>query len=279
MAKQESSLDMEHNFTDEMLMAYVDGELEPDQRQRLQDAMESDPSLRDRVEVFGRTGRDLASLFDQPMNEPVPAHLLDLVRGAKVEPHRTGVFERGRDWCKTFLSGGMIPAPRGVMAAASVATFAVGLSLGVVLQNGGSQAPGDRIALLEVRDNQVWARGVLKDALETLVSGDILAASEDANLVVASLLTFKDKSNRFCREFAVGGSPEANATGIACRHQSGQWVVEAHLAHTRPDPDSDTFLPASGKGAGSLEALMTGMISGEPLSLEEEEASIEGMWK
>lgn len=271
---------MQHEFTDEILMAYVDGELDAAECARLEDALEQDEALRSRLSVFEQTGRELSGLFAEPMNEPVPPHLLDLVRSARIEPPKQGLVERATAAISRVMSSVMPASPRGAMAVASVATFAIGLSLGVLMQSGGSGGPGDRVALIEVQDNQVWARAELKTALETLASNDILttAGNGEGALTIAPLLTFRDKANRFCREYAVGGSPEAAATGIACRDVAGQWIVEAHLAHTKPDPDSDTFLPASGEGAGSLEGLLAVMISGEPLSMEDEEASIRNSW-
>lgn len=271
---------MQEDFTDEMLMAYVDGELDAAERDRLEQALEQDEGLRSRLNVYQETGRELSGLFSQPMDEPVPPHLLELVRSAKIEPPKQSPAEHAASPLSRFLSAILPASPRGAMAMASIATFAIGLSIGVLLQGSGPEGVGTHTALLEVQDNQVWARGELKTALETLVSGHILKATDEdqVELTVAPLITFKDKADRFCREYAVGGSPEAAATGIACRDSQGQWIVEAHLAHTEPNPGSDEFLPASG-GASSLEALMAGMISGEPLTLDDEEASIGTEWR
>ena len=57
MAKQTNDKAMNAALTDETLMAFADGELQGDERQRVEEALEQDASLRARLQVFERTGR------------------------------------------------------------------------------------------------------------------------------------------------------------------------------------------------------------------------------
>ncbi|MGI9385185.1 MAG: hypothetical protein ACR2PO_18685, partial [Methyloligellaceae bacterium] len=87
--------------------------------------------------------------------------------------------------------------------------------------------------------------------------------------------TFKDKTGRYCREYAVAGTPEASAVGIACRDKMNRWSIEIHTAQA----EGGTFRPASGGGIERLNALMGEMSAGEPLDLDQEEAAIRKGWR
>ena len=64
---------------DELLMAYGDGELGPDDRVRVETLLANDPESRTHLDIFRATGAPLAVLFGKPMLEPIPAHLVAFV--------------------------------------------------------------------------------------------------------------------------------------------------------------------------------------------------------
>ena len=57
------------------LHAYVDEQLSPEARRRVEARLASDPDARRRVEEYEVIRRDLCTLFDPVLREPVPAHL------------------------------------------------------------------------------------------------------------------------------------------------------------------------------------------------------------
>src|SRR5262249_9185250 len=63
------------NLSDETLMAYADGQLTLAEVARIERLLASDPGLRARFGVFRTTGRELASLFDDHLNAPLPSRL------------------------------------------------------------------------------------------------------------------------------------------------------------------------------------------------------------
>ena len=66
-------------FTDEILMAFVDGELDPAQAVEVQLALIADETLAKRIDRFRYVRRALRSTYDAIVKEPVPDHLLDLL--------------------------------------------------------------------------------------------------------------------------------------------------------------------------------------------------------
>ena len=59
-------------LSDEMLMAYADGQLDAGDRARVKKLVAQDPALAARLEIFQATGHGLASVFDEHMNAPLP---------------------------------------------------------------------------------------------------------------------------------------------------------------------------------------------------------------
>ena len=277
MAKQTNDRDMSAAPTDETLMAFVDGELDAGECRRVEQALERDPSLRDRLQAFERTGRGLGDLYAQPLNEPVPAHLLELVRGAELREREPGLLERLSDRLRASLADLAMPQPGWASAAAAAGVFAIGLSMGLWLQDRPSGPSADRYALLGIEDNHLWARGALQDALEGVASGSSKSwvVGSNGEGTVVPVLTFKDKTGRFCREYAVAGTPEASAIGIACRTAKDRWSIEIHTAQ----PTESVIRPASGGGIERLQALMSEMSAGEPLDLDQEESAIRKGWR
>lgn len=276
MPKQHDS----ENITDEMLMAYADGEIDAEQREHLSERLAHDAGLRKRLEVFRETDRTLSRHYDDVLHQPVPAHLLDLVRNADVKTQPEGTIRRIAAWLRG--NAGTSAAPRvGWAAASAAAALAVGIGIGTWLESGPVTPAGDRFALLSVDNNHLWAQGALKDALEQVGSGDAksweAAPGETGNIY--PVLTFRDRAGQFCREYAVTASPEASAVGIACRRDTGQWSIEIHTAQPADAAGGAPFRPASSGGIERLNALMTEMSDGDPLDLDQEEQAIRNGWR
>jgi hypothetical protein len=69
------------SIPDEVLMAYVDGELPAEERARIEAAMQSDADVARRVAQQKKLRTDLRAAFDGVLREPVPERLLAAARG------------------------------------------------------------------------------------------------------------------------------------------------------------------------------------------------------
>lgn len=67
-------------ITDDALMAYLDGEAEPERVRAIEAAMTTNPSLRARVEALQASDRDVRAAFEGLLDRPVPQKLVDAVR-------------------------------------------------------------------------------------------------------------------------------------------------------------------------------------------------------
>ncbi len=74
--------------TDEMLMAYADGELENGERERIARLAAGDPAIAARIARFGASRVAARKAFAADHMEPVPASLIAAVTGGPIAPTR-----------------------------------------------------------------------------------------------------------------------------------------------------------------------------------------------
>ena len=68
--------------SDEALVAYLDGELDADERRHVETWLEADPAVGERLAALAQSGELLRGAYADIVNEPVPPHLIAAARGA-----------------------------------------------------------------------------------------------------------------------------------------------------------------------------------------------------
>jgi len=195
---------------DEILSAFLNGELEGPERQRIEMAIARDRRVAQRVAkqraLRSRLHAALDDVWHQPRRHlpghtstPVSAQIIDL---ARVRAERAQVKRHRR----------ALKSPRFVLATG----LAIGLAAGILLARlSGADA------LTAYRNGMLTADGALARALNEQLSGE---ASSNARIrVVAS---YRSRYGAYCRSFAVSG-PQGLA-GIACRNRD-QWQLQTLL--------------------------------------------------
>lgn len=179
---------------DDMLMAFVDGELDEVSRARVERAVAEDPALRARLEQQQRLRARLAAYYDPTVEEEVP--------------------ERFRAMLETNVTA--LPAAKPRFArpvwqslTALAATLLLGLAVGRTLL-----APAPAAGPFAVEDGTMMARGELANALETQ-----LASAQPRDAATRIGVTFVNNDGHACRTF-----DSRAAAGIACRGDNG-WQV------------------------------------------------------
>jgi len=66
---------------DELLVAYLDGELDERRAAEVEDWLDRDPALRERVALLGESAALIKAAFDEDLREPVPDRLIAAARG------------------------------------------------------------------------------------------------------------------------------------------------------------------------------------------------------
>ena len=72
--------------SDEALVAYLDGELDPAERRHVEAWLDADPAVRDRLSALTQSADLVRSAYDDIVNEPVPERLLAAARGESTVP-------------------------------------------------------------------------------------------------------------------------------------------------------------------------------------------------
>lgn len=194
MAASESGKGLAMTVTDEMLIAYLDGELDADSREAIETALSHDQLLAARLERHRAFARAAKGGPTRPA-EVVALDALRKKRNAPPPKPKPAVSPNRKSW--------------GVAAVG----MAVGLALGILVPRGSGNAQ---------IDGQMTARGKLAGALESQ-----LAATQDADAPVRVGLTFRNQAGGWCRTFAASG--RTGLTGVACR-DGGLWKVRVAAA-------------------------------------------------
>jgi hypothetical protein len=189
-------------FTDEMLMAYADGELDPAERAAIEDAMRGDPVMAATVARHLALRQDVFAAFSSVVEEPVPERLLTATGSAPVvqldelrERRAKAAAVRRWSWPEW-----------GALAA----TLLVGLFVGSLGLNR-LQGTGD-LAIARDAGGALAAAGRLDDALTHQLAG---TGSGDMRIG----MSFVSNGGTYCRSFALGAT-----AGLACR-EGGKWSI------------------------------------------------------
>jgi hypothetical protein len=241
------------NFDDDTLMAYADGELAPEVRAQVEQAMRDDPQVAAAVERHRALRSDVFAAFAGVLDEPVPERL---------QPQAAPTQDHVR--VDVLASAGARPLPArwswrqwGGMAA----SLAAGVLAGVLgwQQLRGPDAPFGR------QGDAIVARGELADALSTRLAADAPAGS------VRLGVSFAAKGGAYCRSFRLGST-----AGLACR-EAGEWQIPVMAQEEQPE-QAGYRQAGSGMPAAVLDAIDQ-RIAGASLDADAERAARARGWQ
>ena len=246
-------------FSDEILMAYADDELDASTRASVEAAMASDPEIGRRIARHKALRSRIHSAFNKVVDEPVPARLLQTVRGEVPESRPSNVTPLRRrplrDWSW----------PQWTAIAASLI---VGVLAGrLTLMGRGSSGP------IMMRGERMLASGALAAALSNQLAG-ARSAGDQARIGVS----FRSKSGEYCRTFTL--RQPAMLAGLACRaHDGWQVGVLARTESPAADSGSGPYRQAASSMPAAVVAAVDAQIAGEPLDRHAEDAARGRHWQ
>ncbi|HEV7913372.1 MAG TPA: zf-HC2 domain-containing protein, partial [Albitalea sp.] len=213
-------------ISDEMLLAYVDGELDPTERAEVEAAMAADPAIAQRIDQQRSLRKLLGSAYDPVLHEELPPRLLAAAQApAKARVVDLAAARKSRATPAEPRSSRWTWQQWGGMAACLVAGVLAG-------RMGWFSLPGDDITS---RGGQLVARGTLAQALSTQ-----LASQQAPDAPVKIGVSFLSRGDEYCRSFTLkaGGSG-----GLACR-RGHDWELRV-LAQDKPAADGSLRQAAS----------------------------------
>jgi hypothetical protein len=245
------------NFSDETLMAYVDGEADAEARAAIETALVRDPQLLQRIEQQRMLKSQLTAAFSAVLSEPIPQQLTERARTA---PAGAPVLGADRNW----------------LAAAGRRTqrwswpewgaLAASLCIGILFTRAWESSP---VAPLTTVAGRVLAQGDLATDLATLSGG---TTNPDSNITVG--MSYLARSGHYCRTFTLPAS--APLAGVAC-HEGAQWRVQALIQTTAPSQPAQ-YRMAETAVPPMLLGLIESDIAGDPLDAQAEAAARARSW-
>ena len=80
---------MYETLDDAVLVAYVDGELDPRRRREVEQRLRADAEASDKVRLMQRSARALQGAYDEVFDRPVPERILEAFEAARAETATT----------------------------------------------------------------------------------------------------------------------------------------------------------------------------------------------
>jgi hypothetical protein len=241
-------------FSDEMLMAYADGELDLVARAEIEAAMAVDPEVALAVERHRRLAARVEHAYQDVIEEPVPAKLSTLVSRPSAAPVVTLADHRAER-----AQPAAIARPRLPQWAAIAASVAIGLLVGLFLMR--EPAPPWKES-----GAGLIAQGDLDYALTTQLAGG--AGVDDVRVGIS----FRDRNGAYCRAFHL--QQEAPLAGLACR-AGADWRLQVIAAAAKQEGE---LRPAAALPMAVLHAI-DAAIDGEPLDAAAESAARDAGWQ
>jgi anti-sigma factor RsiW len=240
-------------ITDQLLMAYVDGELSPDLAALILSRMDKEPDLLERLEQHQRLRSQLSAAYGPVMGEPLPPDLAALLAREGVGAGPSRAKAAPSFIFRTFDSSWPMWA-----AAAAAAVVGVGVSQAMHMNDP-----------LSLSDGRIVASGSLARSLEHNLAADTSASGAK---IMAS---FEDRAGRYCRVFeaAVGG----HQGGVACKND-GRWAVVA-LANTAGSEPSSGYRQAASAMPASVVAAVEELQPSSVLTPEQERQARTQQWR
>jgi len=241
-------------LSEEVLMAYVDGELDGAARDEVAGALATDPEAARWVHAQQALRRKLRADFEPVLSEPVPQRLRALV---------TNATSAGSAQVLAFPARN---APRRpwLRWGALAASFALGA---LVWQFTGRL---DSTAPFTQQHGELLAAGNLARALD-----EQLAGGQPSSAAVQIGVSFLSRQGAYCRTFSVRGA--ANTSGLACHGTEG-WAVQV-LARAPAAQPQGPYRQAASELPPVVAQAVSETIAGEALDAAGEARARAAHWQ
>jgi hypothetical protein len=244
------------NYSDEVLMAYVDGELDGKLRIELDQAIATEPELAARVRAYEALRGQVRAGFEPILEEVVPDRLLRAVRSPS--GHRPGVSA--------------VPThrkPVALHAWSQWGALAAGLILGAIIWRFSDEWSTSN--WITQRGGRLTATGSLARALT-----EQLASEQSSTDSVQIGITIRSKAGAYCRTFTVRDA--SAVAGLACR-EGKDWTLQVLARTEAPQTQTGRYRQAASGVPDVVLQAAQAISRGEPLDAQAETAAKSRQWQ
>jgi hypothetical protein len=246
-------------ITDEMLMAYADGELSAKEAVEIERALAADESLAEKVALFADSRQAVRRAY-----ATLPAVSTDLEAKVRALAAVDAVASQETMPSSNIVSLADRRRTVPFWQLPLAASIALAIGAGSMWLLGPGAAGPTELQIASLGDTQI------SEVLSTVPSGD--RADLAGGAVFAAIASFRDGDGTLCREFEHSAGDGATVVAVACRADAG-WAVRFAVASTASDAQS--YAPAS--SLETLDAFMSATSAGAPLSDQDEAAALEAL--
>lgn len=232
----------------ETLMAYVDGELPPEEAARIEAEIAREPDSKAFVEKQFALRSALHEGLAEVLGAPVPERLITATKAKPSLRWRMAETLRNLGARRIAILSG-IPAAAALATGLVIGVFVTGPAGNIVPANGG-----------------LVARGALAAALSNQL------AFNQQNAATKIGISFRDKQGHYCRTFTA-----SETAGVAC-HGDGAWHIAA-LTQSGPETGANAaYGTAASAMPEAIRGTVRGMIAGAPLDAAGERQARDQGW-
>lgn len=258
---------MTREFSDETLMAFADGELDDDAAAEVEQAMNDDPAIAERVAAFMETGTLAKAAFDRVLDKPVPDALRQDVKAMLGGSDAAGTDD------DTVVAFHQPPRTQRMPLAANTnwitaAAASVALVVGAAIGYGLTNAPQPQSGNLQFAG---FAQLPLEDALNAIPAGGETALG-DAGDRFRAIASYRDNAGSLCREFEIDKADRSTFVSVAC-HDGQGWDLTFMVAAASQSDDS--YAPAS--SLETLDTYLDAVGAQTALSAKDEKAALQAL--
>jgi len=238
----------------ELLMAYVDDELDAQQRLKVENLINQSEEARHLVEKFSVTASFLKHSLDDIAKQDVPEQLIETLQSptmGEVIPLKTSKYPNSlTNW----------PG----LAVAAALLLMIGTLIGIYVSK-------------MQESTMTTSIEPLQNALEEIPSGQQFKPKGN-NTKITLVATYKTKNGYVCREFK-RENIHGLSSGLACRNDAGYWVKQIELAETilTPATTRQEYAPASGSN-DPISDMLDKLDAGSVVPVAEEQTLIDNKW-
>jgi hypothetical protein len=246
-------------ITDEMLMAYADGELSAKEAGEVERALAADETLAEKVALFADSRQAVRGAYATlpAVSAELEARVRALAAANRAEPQAEAAGSN-----VVSLADRRRKVPFWQLPLAASIALAIGAGSMWLLKSGDINSIELQIASLGDPE--------ISSALSTVASGDRADLAGGAEF--AAIESFRDGDGSLCREFEHSGKDGATVVAVACRADEG-WDIRFAVAAMASETES--YAPASSLEA--LDAYLSATNAGAPLSDQDEAAALEAL--
>ncbi len=257
-------------ITDEILNAYLDGELTVEEIAEVATQIEKSPELIKRVETMRQYDKTIVRTYHAIDTKPMPDSIMAMLEN----------FPENQKTVLPFKKKPTAPirSPKWQMAmAASIALF-IGFGAGQTLMAPSSEtATSAENIMVQQNSGIIGPDNILFSALENHPSATPFTILAGNDTTVIPAMTFRTADNGYCREYSVI-SQKSSTQNVACRVEN-TWLLKLSVGTAGQSPsENGLYQTASHLYNPAINSIIQNLIVGDALSADDEAQVMKQNW-